>query len=239
MANAWHLLHNLAEAVERVAGRHRADLREPLTVRANQDDIRPPAGVGPTSIGELDVHGRQRPLVARPRERHQQIHERIERGDSLRAIARELRLSRGTVLRFARAADVEQLLVAATHRPSVIDDYRLYPHHRWIEGCTNAAALTREIHQLGCRGDINTVRRRLRPYCTGTIPTDAPLPHLTVRRVTDWIMRRPEQLTDTDRKCLDELCERSPASPQPPNTSGGWPRWCANAAASTWPSTSG
>ncbi|MFJ3673360.1 transposase [Streptomyces sp. NPDC090106] len=127
------------------------------------------------------------------------------------ARTRELRLSRGTVLRFARAADVEQLLVAATHRPSVIDDYRLYLHHRWMEGCTNAAALTREIQQLGYRGDINTVRRHLRPYRTGTIPTDAPLPHLTVRRVTDWIMRRPEHLTDTESKCLDELCERSPA----------------------------
>nr|WP_262705545.1 ISL3 family transposase [Streptomyces sp. NEAU-383] len=211
VADAWHLLHNLAEAVERVVGRHRADLREPLTVRANQDDTGPPAGVHPTTPGELDVHGRPRPLVARTRERHQQIHERIERGDSLRAIARELHLSRGTVLRFARAADVEQLLVAATHRPSAIDDYRLYLHHRWMEGCTNAAALTREIQQLGYRGDINTVRRHLRPYRTGTIPTDAPLPHLTVRRVTDWIMRRPEHLTDTGRKCLDELCERSPA----------------------------
>ncbi|MEV6004637.1 transposase [Streptomyces griseomycini] len=158
------------------------------------------------------MHGRPRPLAARTRERHQQIHERIERGDSLRAIARELRLSRGTVLRFARATDVEQLLVAAIHRPSVIDDYRLRLHHRWMEGCTNAAALTREIQQLGYRGDVNnTVRRHLRPYRTGTVPTDAPLPHLTVRRVTDWIMRRPEHLTETDRKCLDELCERSPA----------------------------
>ncbi|MDX3452085.1 hypothetical protein PV396_09025 [Streptomyces sp. ME02-8801-2C] len=86
----------------------------------------------------------------------------------------------------------------------MIDDYRLYLHHRWMEGCTNAAALTREIQQLGHRGDINTVRRHLRPYRTGTIPADAPLPQLTVRRVTDWIMRRPEQLTDTERKCLDE-----------------------------------
>ncbi|MGW1536687.1 ISL3 family transposase [Streptomyces aureus] len=205
VADAWHLLHNLAEAVERIVGRHRADLREPLTVQAGQNDVRP------TTLGELDVHGRQRPLVARTRERHQQIHERIERGDGLRAIARELRLSRGTVLRFAQAADVEQLLVAATHRPSMIDDYRLYLHHRWMEGCTNAAALTREIQQLGYRGDINTVRRHLRPYRTGAIPPDAPLPHLTVRRVTNWIMRRPEHLTDTERKCLYELCERSPA----------------------------
>ncbi|MFJ3892071.1 hypothetical protein [Streptomyces sp. NPDC090083] len=145
------------------------------------------------------MHGRQRPLVARTRERHQLIHERIQRGDSLRAIAREPCLSRGTVLRFARAADVEQLLVAATDRPSMIDDYRLYLHHRWMEGCTNAAALTREIQQLGYRGTINTVHRPLRPYRTGAIPPDAPLPHLTVRRVTNWIMRRPDRAHEVDQ----------------------------------------
>jgi hypothetical protein len=122
------------------------------------------------------VHGRPRPLVARTRERHQHIHERIGRGDSLCAIARELRLNRGTVLRFARAADVEQLLVAATPRPGAIDDYRLYLHHQWMEGCANAASLTREIQRLGCPGDVNTVRRHLRPYRTRTIPTDAPPP---------------------------------------------------------------
>ncbi|GHF77559.1 ISL3 family transposase [Kitasatospora xanthocidica] len=208
IADAWHLLHNLAEAVERVVGRHRADLREPLTTREHQDDVTRSAAAG---SNELDIHGRARPLVARTRERHQQIHERIERGDSLRTIAPELHLSRGTVLRFARAADVEQLLVAAVHRPSVVDDYRRYLHHRWMEGCTNAAALTREIQELGYRGDVNTVRRHLRPYRTGAIPTEAPLPHLTVRRVTDWIMRRPEQLDDTTRKCLEDLCERNPA----------------------------
>ncbi|WKK26880.1 transposase [Streptomyces olivoreticuli] len=46
---------------------------------------------------------------------------------------------------------------------------------------------------------------------TGAIPTDAPLPQLTVCRVTDWIMSRPEQLTDTERKRLNDLCDRSPA----------------------------
>ncbi|MFJ8111617.1 hypothetical protein [Streptomyces sp. NPDC096132] len=90
-------------------------------------------------------------------------------------------------------------------------EVRIGLHHRWMEGCIDAAALTREIQQLGYRGHINTVRRRLRPYRSGTIPTAAPLPHSTVRGVTDWIMRRPERLTATERECLDELCERSPA----------------------------
>jgi transposase len=154
---------------------------------------------------------RLRPLVARTRERHQQVHERIERGDSLRAIARDLHLSRGTVNRFARAADVTELLFAATHRPTLLDDYRLYSHHRWMEGCTNASALAREIQRLGCRGDVNTVRRHLKPYRNGTIPQTAPLSHMPVRRATGWIMGRPEHLTDTERKCLTELCEHSPA----------------------------
>ncbi|MGW1784971.1 hypothetical protein ACWCQQ_38600 [Streptomyces sp. NPDC002143] len=72
-----------------------------------------------TARAELDIRGRPRPLVARTRERHQQFLERIERGDSLRAIARELRLSRGTVPRFAQDAGVEELLVAATHHTSL------------------------------------------------------------------------------------------------------------------------
>ncbi|MFF4465193.1 transposase [Streptomyces mirabilis] len=59
--------------------------------------------------GVIDVHGRRRPLAAPRPERYQQIHERIERGDSLRAIARELHISRGTILRFARATNTEQL----------------------------------------------------------------------------------------------------------------------------------
>ncbi len=209
VADAWRLLHNLAEAVERVVGRHRTVLRERLTCY----DERTEDGQTQENPGraELDIHGRPRPLVARTRERHLQVHERIERGDSLRAIARDLHLSRGTVNRFARAADVTELLFAAPHRPTLIDDYRLYLHHRWMEGCTNASALTRKIQQLGYRGDVNTVRRHLKPYRNGTIPQTAPFPHMTVRRVTDWITRRPERLTDTEHKCLTELCERSPA----------------------------
>ncbi|MEW2581056.1 transposase [Streptomyces syringium] len=67
------------------------------------------------------------------------------------------------------------------------------------------------MQRLGYRGDVNTVRRHLKPSRNGAIPTTAPSPHLTVRRVADWIMRQPEHLTDVERKGLDEPCERNPA----------------------------
>ncbi|QKW25961.1 ISL3 family transposase [Streptomyces seoulensis] len=206
VADAWLLLNSLAQAVGRVISRHRADLLQPLTSHDGLTDN------DPTPEGhrrELDIHGRPRPLVARTRERHQQIHERIARGDGLRAIARDLQLSRSTVSRFARAEQVDELLIAAVNRPTLTDDYRVYLHHRWMEGCTNASALTREIQRLGYQGDLNTVRRHLKAYRAGAIQTAAPSPHLTVRRVTDWIMRRPEDLTDVERKGLEELCERN------------------------------
>ncbi|MFD4133582.1 ISL3 family transposase [Streptomyces goshikiensis] len=117
VADTWHLLNNLAQAIERIISRHRADLRQPLTTHDGRTDDDPtPEGHGHT---ELDIHGRPRPLVAHTRERHQQIHERIARGDSLRAIARDLQLSRGTVNRFALAEEVDELLVAAVNRPTV------------------------------------------------------------------------------------------------------------------------
>ncbi|NEA68660.1 transposase [Streptomyces sp. SID12488] len=59
VADAWQLLHNLAQAVERVIGRHCADLREPLTLRNGQDDASSPASAAFT---ELDIHGRPRPF---------------------------------------------------------------------------------------------------------------------------------------------------------------------------------
>ncbi|WP_314249955.1 hypothetical protein [Streptomyces sp. DSM 40907] len=78
-----------------------------LTLAAPAQAAQPPVPLSPGGTKTIDLQ------VARTRERHQQIHERTERGDSLHAIARGLQLSRGTVNRFARAAEVDELLAAA------------------------------------------------------------------------------------------------------------------------------
>ena len=64
-----------------------------------------------------DVCGRERPLVARTRDRPAAIHGLLAAGHSERAAARILGLARGTVHRFAAAATAGQLLVQASTRP--------------------------------------------------------------------------------------------------------------------------
>ncbi|WP_225861067.1 transposase [Streptomyces triticiradicis] len=61
VANAWHLLQNLAETVEHIVGRHRADLREPLTVQASQDDVRPTTPGGTRRARTAAPAGRTHP----------------------------------------------------------------------------------------------------------------------------------------------------------------------------------
>ena len=65
----------------------------------------------------------------------------------------ELQLARGTVRRFVRAANVEELIAAPrAGRPSVLDDYKPYLHERWNAGVTNAGTVYLEIVEQGYRG---------------------------------------------------------------------------------------
>ncbi|MFD9284610.1 hypothetical protein ACFWD7_46570 [Streptomyces mirabilis] len=57
MADAWHLLHNLAGASSASSDDTAPNCVNPLTVRTDQDDTCLPADTVPTVLGELDVHG--------------------------------------------------------------------------------------------------------------------------------------------------------------------------------------
>jgi hypothetical protein len=76
--------------------------------------------------GPRDVCGRERPLVARTRDRHAAIHGLRGAGHSERDPARILGLARGTAHRFAAAATAGQPLVQATTQPGKLDRYKPY-----------------------------------------------------------------------------------------------------------------
>lgn len=191
VADRWHLWHNLAEAVEKTVITHRHDLTEPESEAAEAD---PPAPAPPTpSDASVPVESR---LVTRTQERYAAVQQLLAEGMSISRICRTLRLDRKTVQRFARAEPVDELLAKARNRGSVLDRFKPYLHERFNAGCTDAARLTEEITAMGYRGSDKTVRRYLQPFrATLAAPPPKPTPP-TVRAVTSWLTRRPEDLTE-------------------------------------------
>jgi hypothetical protein len=111
----------------------------------------------------LDVCGRERALVMRTRERYTAVQQLLAQGASLAEICRKLELGRGTVRRFARANTLDELLVKAVNRASVLDGYTQHLDARFAAGVTNAAILHGELTALGFTGSVQTIRRWLHP----------------------------------------------------------------------------
>jgi hypothetical protein len=87
-------------------------------------------------------------------------------------------------------------------------------HERFNTRVTDAAALTVEIQQQGYRGSHQTVRRYLQPFrSTLVAPPPIPVPP-TIRTVTGWPTRRPDDLDEQDTAKLTEIIDRSPALQQ-------------------------
>ncbi len=155
IADRWHLLHNLREALERMLSRCHARLaRLPeVSLSLAQDDVRLCA-VGMQTALRIPS-GSERTSSARARERrfvqYQAVRTLHAEGRNVVQIAKQLRMSRITVRKYMQA-DAFPERAAPPPAPSILDPYRAYLHHRWLEGCENAAQLWREIHAAGYRG---------------------------------------------------------------------------------------
>ncbi|GGR01887.1 ISL3 family transposase [Kitasatospora griseola] len=203
VADRWHLLHSLTRAVERTAHAHRAcllkdaDRTAPDMILALIEPV-PPADDPPDSQ-----------IIARVRQRHKDVHDRLNRGDSLSAISRELQLDRKTVRRYA-TSDLDDLVASARdRRPELLARFKSYIQQRYRTGGTNAAQLYREIHERGYRGSKVVVRRYVATLRAGTA-VEEPRPIPRPRRIAAWIMRRPDSLTAGERTQLDQVLDACP-----------------------------
>jgi transposase len=214
IADRWHLWHNLAEAVEKTVIAHRHDLVEPEPEPQTEPEADPDPGVPTLDAAALEADAgtpAESRLVTRTQERYAAVQQLLADGVSISGICRTLRLDRKTVQRFARATTVDELLAKARNRGSLLDRFKPYLHERFNAGCTDAARLTEEITARGYRGSDKTVRRYLHPFrATLTAPPARPTPP-TVRQVTGWLTRRPEDLTESQTLRLKEILARSPA----------------------------
>jgi transposase len=170
VADRWHLLKNLREAVERLLEcRYPAVMKylESAGAARAPGDQQPPAPSAPVPPAPTEPPPAP-PLTPRARarqakrqrrvERHQDVRERHRQGQSARGIARELGLSVRTVLRYLRQGDCPDWGRGRT-RSTRLERFGDHIDRRIQEGCQNAAQLDRELAALGCQGSSSSVRQ--------------------------------------------------------------------------------
>jgi transposase len=175
VADRWHLLKNLREAIERLFERESATIAEALkptepapesvVVEPEAPAVEEPSATeapGPPPPGDpAAASPSQEARQARRRrrfERFERVHELKRQGHSIRGIARELGLTRKAVRRHLRRTSCPDWRPGRATR-SRMDRYREEVDRRIAEGCTNAAQLHRDPAARGCRLSYAGVRR--------------------------------------------------------------------------------
>lgn len=229
VADRWHLLKNLREAVERLLGRHAAQVREALTEAAataeppatGQTGPEPPSPPAePPTPPRGTPTPKEQARQARQQERsrqYQRVQELRAAGQSLRRIARATGLPVKRVIRYARSGRCPDWNPGRQTRTQ-LDPFADHID-AWVgRGGRNAAELYRELAGLGFGGSYDAVRRCLarRLGSTGRPgPRVGPLssPVLPVppsaRKLSFAFIRRPEDRKAQEQGRLDRLraCE--------------------------------
>ena len=229
VADRWHVLKNLGDALSRVFAEHPQALRpirssgEPV-LGADEDNPRlcpdnSSAQPAPQSKGEQMRQQRQE----RRQGRYDQVHTLLEAGVSLRTIAKEMRLSRETVRKYARATAAPTPQPRAK-RTSLLDPYKPCMIERWNAGCHTGTELLREIQKQGYQGSrsvaldfIAAIRRQqgVAPMKRSGLPAQAasdPTSRPTTPRELVWlVLQRPDQLDEVGKARLVHARQAAPA----------------------------
>jgi len=230
VADRFHVVTNLRETVERCLGRNHRALREqdepPTDDTADAGETADVADTeAPTVPPELLCAPRVAREAAARRERrlgrYEEVHRLRTDGMSLRAIATQMGLARGTVHGFVRTATFPERHPRARYA-SIMDPYEAYVRQRWEEGCQNATQLWRELRERGFTGSCSNVRARVSAWrttpasrgrpkrTTATTPLRPPEPTRSPRTVSWLLVAAADDLEEEDRLYLNHLMRRCP-----------------------------
>lgn len=213
IADRWHVLRNLGEALELLFLRHAPVLKQVLAIAPEAPTASKPPGeavlvpvqlpleeqapVPSASASSVDEHRR----ILR-QHRYEEVCRLAEQGVTISDIHRKTGLDHKTIRKYLQA---EQLPERAKRQPrcSILHPYHPYLRERVQAGCHNAAQLLREIQKQGYKGGATLVRDAV-----AELEQDAPgVPEKEKQRKRSfspsrlcWLLfRHEEDLSEEDR----------------------------------------
>jgi transposase len=212
VADRWHLLSNLGDAVEEFLIRKHIRLEdEKASSEECQISDKPLSSFSATPASQRKSQAR----LLRKWKLYQRVQELHATGMSLRKIGEELGLARNTVRKYFRQPPEPPLPTPRSLRESILDPYEDYLLERWSQGERNAARLYREIGERGYRGAVTTVRAYIGHLRTTTADGSAPRSRkqrakaLSPRSLRWLLTRKPTSLKQEDITRLDQLLSLS------------------------------
>lgn len=223
VADRWHLLVNLREALERLLTRHhvavRAAAADLLLDPAVPSTPSPESGLADaaTTARPTRMQREQAERRAQRQARYTEVRALHDQGLSTRQIARTLRLSRTTVHRFLHTESFPERQ-SRRPRPSLLTSYESYLRGRWAAGCHNATMLWRELRSQGFTGGRSIVRAPLARWreADGLARPPAPpvLPQFSVRQTSWLLLQSPRDWEPDERAYAEALGQRCPEAGQ-------------------------
>jgi transposase len=230
VADRWHLLRNLLEALIGAVDRHHADVRaaaQQVRTDEGKADREVPAPIPAGAPGEHypSIVSAGRPLSDQAQARrarrlngYEQVRALHRQGLSGRQIAARLGIDRGTVKRFIERDSFPERAERRYRRTT--DAFAEYLAQRVGEGCRNAARLFEDLKARGYCGSYYAVRRQVARWRRPAGPaqardvtqqvrsalTDRPSP----RRVSWLLLKAEPDLEQAERTFRDRLVQRSP-----------------------------
>lgn len=227
VADRWHLLHNLREAVVSFLQQQPACLQaaaQQPVIDQNQAEVAPtednPVGIEvapkvvPAALVTPESSSLQTGQVpsARRQERFDEVGQLKQAGYSDRAISRQLKMSTTTVRKYVEAEQCPRY-PAGRVSSSKLTPWLPYLEERWQAGCTNASQLWREIEGQGFSGCLGVVglwaskQRKLLPTpqrYSRQQPDTVPPSLIRQTRPLPWSAQRVSWLIILDKEKLDD-----------------------------------
>ncbi len=224
VADRWHLLKNLGDALERLTHRHHAVLKEATkSVRQTaQAALAQETGRAPDpqeSVMESENRVAESPKQDKSpkRQRREAILEQVKQlqsaGVSLREIARQMGIARNTVIKLAHCESLPEH-AGRSRGSSKLQPYLAHLRCRWAQGEHNALVLHREILAKGFSGSVALVQRQVKPWREKPRCRVAQIQvvALSPRRAA-WLLTSEDKRLETkteERALLDCLVASSP-----------------------------
>jgi transposase len=216
VADRWHLIQNLVEALERCLLRFRPALKAATGLG---DAI---LGPMPSSSAATLVPWQQRAEAASQQklavkvERYEQMRALRDAGFTVLDIAQMVGATRPTVYRYLALGGPPERQHPPRSGRRVLAPYEPYLIQRWTEGCRNRSRLFREIRLLGYHHSARTVALFLKrleqdPSTSAASPSRPTVTRVpSARHVACLLVWRQDRLPEEERDYLQRLCDQEP-----------------------------